>query len=109
MIIKDVTKQPTVIPGAILPIKTDNIFTIKIDKSIEIITVVKPKIKDAHQKNVGIILEEKKILSKCSWSPFENQTFGSNITHTFVNGVLNYRNGKILGDTNGHRLQFLRK
>ena len=62
MIIKDVTKQLTVIPRAILPIKTDNIFTIKIDKSIEIITVVKPKIKDAHQKNVGIILEEKKIL-----------------------------------------------
>jgi|TARA_B110000444_G_scaffold31761_1_gene26901 dihydroorotase len=55
------------------------------------------------------VVEEKKILSKCSWSPFENQTFGSNITHTFVNGVLNYQNGKILGDTNGHRLQFLRK
>jgi len=62
MIIKNITTRPAAVPVAILPIKTDNIFTIKIDKSIEIITVAKPKIKDAHQKNVGIILEEKKIL-----------------------------------------------
>ena len=60
MIIKNITTRPAAVPVAILPIKTDNIFTIKIDKSIEIITVAKPKIKDAHQKNVGIILEEKK-------------------------------------------------
>ena len=55
------------------------------------------------------IVEEKIILSKCSWSPFENQTFNSKITHTFINGVLNYRYGEILGNTNGHRLQFERK
>lgn len=30
------------------------------------------------------------IYYKCGWSPFEDQTFGSGITHTFVNGNLVY-------------------
>ena len=62
MIIKDFIKLPAVIPAIILPIKKDNIFTIKIDKSIEILTFSNPGIKNSHQNNVGIILEEKKIL-----------------------------------------------
>jgi hypothetical protein len=62
MIIKDIVKLPAVIPAPILPIEKNNIFTIKIDKSIEIIVVSNPGAKNSHQENVGIILEEKKIL-----------------------------------------------
>lgn len=36
------------------------------------------------------------ILAKCGWSPFEGVTFKSRITHTFVNGVLVYKNFKVL-------------
>ena len=31
---------------------------------------------------------------KCGWSPFDGQTFQSRITHTFVNGILVYKNDK---------------
>ena len=31
------------------------------------------------------------VLYKCGWSPFEGKTFGSAITHTFVNGRLVFR------------------
>ncbi len=31
---------------------------------------------------------------KCGWSPFEGTAFKSRVTHTFVNGVLVYDNGK---------------
>ena len=30
---------------------------------------------------------------QCGWSPFEGTTFGSKVTHTFVNGKLVYQNG----------------
>lgn len=33
------------------------------------------------------------ILAQCGWSPFENINFSSCITHTFVNGYLQYENG----------------
>ena len=62
MIIKEVSKLPTLLSAIILPVKKNNIFTIKIDKSIEIVVVSKPKSINSHQENVGIILEEKKIL-----------------------------------------------
>src|SRR6056300_696645 len=62
MIIKEVSKLPTLLPAIILPVKKNNIFTIKIDKSIEIVVVSKPRSINSHQENVGIILEEKKIL-----------------------------------------------
>ena len=39
-----------------------NIFQIKINKSIEIVIVHNPGEKNFHQDNVGIILEENKIL-----------------------------------------------
>ena len=61
MIIKDITEQKIKKTGVILPFQK-NIFQIKINKSIEIVTVHNPGEKNAHQDNVGIILEENKIL-----------------------------------------------
>ena len=48
------------------------------------------------------------ILYKCGWSPFENYTFNSRITHTFVNGELVYHNSKIKDIKVGKRLEFNR-
>ncbi|MBL6848203.1 MAG: D-alanine--D-alanine ligase, partial [Alphaproteobacteria bacterium] len=67
MIIKDIAKQEIPEIGNILPLKKKNIFPIRIDKTIEIVTVPKLANKKENQKNVGIVLEEKiilKILSK---------------------------------------------
>ena len=44
------------------------------------------------------------VLYKCGWSPFEGYTFKSSIAATFVNGVLIYRDGKIVGLADGQRL-----
>jgi len=46
------------------------------------------------------------ILYKCGWSPFENFTFKSRITHTFVNGELVYNNFKVKDTRAGKRLLF---
>lgn len=46
------------------------------------------------------------ILYKCGWSPFENTTFRSSVTHTFVNGNLVYENGVFYEEQKGHRLLF---
>ena len=46
------------------------------------------------------------ILYKCGWSPFENYTFKSRITHTFVNGQLVYNNFKVKNIRCGMRLLF---
>lgn len=48
------------------------------------------------------------ILSKCGWSPFEDYTFRSRITHTFVNGQLVYHNFKVKDIQCGQRLLFER-
>ncbi|WP_010178966.1 dihydroorotase [Aquimarina agarilytica] len=49
------------------------------------------------------------LLYKCGWSPFEDTTFTSRITHTFVNGELVYHNFKILNKAKqGKRLTFNR-
>ncbi|MAZ71572.1 MAG: dihydroorotase [Flavobacteriaceae bacterium] len=45
---------------------------------------------------------------KCGWSPFEGTTFRSRITHTFINGVLAYENGKFPNRTHGERITFNR-
>ena len=62
MIIKDITEQKLKKTGIIIPFKGNNIFQIKINKSIEIVIVPNPGEKNAHQDNVGIILEENKVL-----------------------------------------------
>ena len=61
MIIKDITEQKIKKTGVVLPFKK-NIFQIKINKSIEIVVVHNPGEKNFHQDNVGIILEENKVL-----------------------------------------------
>lgn len=48
------------------------------------------------------------ILYQCGWSPFENVTFTSRITHTFVNGSLVYNNFKFNDVKVGKRLTFTR-
>jgi dihydroorotase len=55
------------------------------------------------------VVEEKNILAKCGWSPFQGQTFKSSVTHTFVSGYLAYENGMINNGQMGQRLLFDRK
>ena len=62
MIIKDIAKQGILEIGNILPLKKINIIPIKINKSIEIVVVPNFGEVNSHQDNVGIILEEKKVL-----------------------------------------------
>jgi dihydroorotase len=51
-------------------------------------------------------VQKENILYKCVWSPFENHTFLSKITHTFVNGNLVYCNGEFNESIKGQRLLF---
>ncbi|MEG1573082.1 MAG: amidohydrolase family protein, partial [Bacteroidales bacterium] len=46
------------------------------------------------------------ILYKCAWSPFEGQTFQSQIEHCFVNGNWVYKSGTIDETWRGKRLSF---
>ena len=62
MIIKDITKPEIQLVNNILPLKKNNVVSIKINKSIEIVVVPNLGEVNSHQNNVGIILEEKKIL-----------------------------------------------
>ena len=62
MIIKDSVNQELSTINNILPLTKDDIFSIKIKKTIEIVVVPNLGELNSHQDNVGIILEEKKIL-----------------------------------------------
>jgi len=62
MIIKDITKEEISVISKILPLGKNNILPIKIIKTIEIVIVPNFGEVNSHQDNVGIILEEKKIL-----------------------------------------------
>ena len=53
-------------------------------------------------------ISSENILYKCGWSPFEETTFRSKVTHTFVNGHLAYENGKLSDHRNAMRLTFNR-
>ena len=48
------------------------------------------------------------VLYKCGWSPFEDQTFQSEVTHTIVSGNLAYQKGKFTTNETGKRLAFER-
>jgi dihydroorotase len=48
------------------------------------------------------------VLAKCGWSPFEDFTFTSKITHTFVNGQLVYADEQVSEVKAGKRLLFER-
>jgi dihydroorotase len=58
--------------------------------------------------NSGLPWSVKKdnIFAKCGWSPFEDFTFRSRITHTFVNGQLVYQNFIVKDIRCGKRLLF---
>ena len=62
MIIKDIAKQGISEIGNIVPLKKNNIISIKINKTIEIVVVPNLGPKNSHQDNVGIVIEEKNIL-----------------------------------------------
>lgn len=53
-------------------------------------------------------VNKENILYKCGWSPFEGTTFKSRVTHTIVNGVLVYENGKFPNKSVPERLTFNR-
>ena len=53
-------------------------------------------------------VKKNNILSKCKWSPFENETFNSKVIHTIVSGNHIYNNGKINGEETGMRMSFNR-
>ncbi|RLD29736.1 MAG: dihydroorotase [Bacteroidetes bacterium] len=53
-------------------------------------------------------VKKENILYKCGWSPFEDNTFKSRITHTFVNGSLAYKNFKFYNVKTAKRLTFNR-
>jgi len=53
-------------------------------------------------------VDKSNILYKCGWSPFEDHTFNSEITNTFVNGNLVYDRGAFDESVKGQRLLFER-
>ncbi len=53
-------------------------------------------------------VSKENIVYKCAWSPFEGNTFKSNVTHTFVNGHLAYERGEFSSHRNAKRLTFNR-
>jgi dihydroorotase len=48
------------------------------------------------------------VLYKCGWSPFEGQTFRSEVMYTIVSGNLAYQKGKFTTNETGKRLAFNR-
>ena len=54
------------------------------------------------------IVKKENILYKCGWSPLEDFTFPSSISHTFINGNLVYENGLFNESDMGMRLNFVR-
>ncbi len=58
--------------------------------------------------NAPWTVDKNNLYYKCGWSPFEGTSFRSKITHTFVNGLLAYENGKFSGEKRSKRLTFTR-
>lgn len=54
-------------------------------------------------------VDKSNIVAKCGWSPFEGQTFRSQVTHTIVSGHLAYEKGMFTHAEMGKRLIFDRK
>ena len=48
------------------------------------------------------------VLSRCGWSPFEGERFGSRVAATFVNGVMAWDGTRHVGPIGGRRLEFAR-
>jgi len=62
MILKNILDKKVSVKKTFFALKKNNIIEIKVNKSIEILVVPNPGKKNSHQDNVGIIIEEKKIL-----------------------------------------------
>ena len=58
--------------------------------------------------NDPVTVTRNNIYYKCGWSPFEGQTFQSEITHTFISGNLAYHKGRFTTNEKGRRLAFNR-
>ncbi len=56
--------------------------------------------------NAPWTVQKENLLYKCGWSPFEETTFKSRVTHTFVNGNLAYTNFKVQEEVYSERLTF---
>ena len=89
MTIKDITEKKNSVVPSIVHLKKNNIFPIKINKTIEIVTV--PKLADikANQKNVGIVLDEKLILNILSifdivWLSKSEQEYPRSLSFNFL-------------------------
>ena len=70
-------------------------------------------IKEGYYADLAIVnsglpwtVKKDNIFAKCGWSPFEDFTFRSRITHTFVNGQLVYQNFIVKDTRFGKRLLF---
>ncbi len=57
--------------------------------------------------NAPWTVAKENILYKCGWSPFEEVTFHSAVTHTFVGGHMAWSNGKFDESVKGSRLSFV--
>jgi dihydroorotase len=53
-------------------------------------------------------VQKSNILAMCGWSPFENETFRSKVTHTIISGHLAYNEGAFDESIMGQRLLFNR-
>lgn len=53
-------------------------------------------------------VQKENLAYKCGWSPFEGYSFSHTIDSTFVNGILMQKNGKILSNAKGKRIEFNR-
>jgi dihydroorotase len=58
--------------------------------------------------NAPWTVKKENLAYKCEWSPFEGTTFKARVTHTLVNGVLAFENGKYPNRSKGERLTFNR-
>ena len=54
------------------------------------------------------VVDDEPVFSKCGWTPFAGVTFGSRITHTFLNGRLVYRDGEVVAAEPAMALEFER-
>ncbi len=55
--------------------------------------------------NAPWTVSQENLLYKCGWSPLEGTTFRSRVTHTFVNGLLVYENGRFDEGATGMALE----
>ena len=54
------------------------------------------------------LINREDVRFKCGWSPLEGMTFKGEVTHTFVNGILKYRDRQIIDESAGERMTFSR-